>query len=278
MKNYLYLLKFKNERLIKIGIAKDLKNRINILCRHYQFDLIESYSVTFTEKGLIRPLEDLFKVTYRQYKPKENKYVACDGFSEILNVQCLPLIIRDLKQLQKKDWLGIKIEKGIKIDKLKLNPTNTKSSFKEVNKPIVKLDENYLKSLHLIYTKKKDLSYLENLPYFVVFSKNEKLLKEIMEKSTFNYHHHDNEYIEDIFTVFDYNRETKFGGIALLKFRDCSNQKFRNVKNSFYNAIKELDQVDKLSLNRTSFTEGFLETIIRTPWDKIYDTTLFTKI
>ena len=113
----LYILKFKNKNLIKIGVSKNISSRIISLGVDL-FDLNKSYFVTAHNPKTIRALEHQLLNDYDHYFV-ETSFSLDSGNTEIRKDGCLGSIIEDIEQkIIKFPDKKIRLKYGIKIDKL----------------------------------------------------------------------------------------------------------------------------------------------------------------
>ena len=95
----LYVLKFRDLPLIKIGKSKSLGRRINRFRKIYgeEFDLLHSYAVGCHSAAKIHALEnELLANTIEFGMPEEylDKFKNLDGSTEIRNESCLQLVLK----------------------------------------------------------------------------------------------------------------------------------------------------------------------------------------
>lgn len=143
---YLYLLKFKDEPLIKIGqgtktlSANYARIKQHMLTYKKGFDLSASYVITLPNNS-IRTLESDLKDCTQSFKPSEEtilKYKGKDGYTEIRTLKSLPKIIRYLKDKQKHFDVVIDIQQGIKFPKPKPKPIAVKKELVKKEKKLYK--------------------------------------------------------------------------------------------------------------------------------------------
>ena len=157
---YLYLLKFKDEPLIKIGkgtkTLTDNYARIkqHILTYKNGFDLSASYIITLPNNS-ISTLERDLKDCTQSFIPSEEimlKYKGKDGYTEIRTDQSLSNIISYVEDKKKHFNLDIEIQQGIVFQKPKPKPIAVKKEKKAPSKRFV-LDD----SLPFKHENSKDL-------------------------------------------------------------------------------------------------------------------------
>ncbi|RNI30926.1 hypothetical protein EFA69_06445 [Rufibacter immobilis] len=120
MKNYfLYLLRFKSEPIIKIGISNnDDFSRVKHLSNIYEFDLDGSYVVKAKDSKFITKLEKHLHTTYNTFKvgkEYQTKYKGKDGHTELRCSSCLDHILEDIRHYSSKEFLGVELVEGIKF-------------------------------------------------------------------------------------------------------------------------------------------------------------------
>jgi hypothetical protein len=159
---YLYLLRFKDTPLIKIGEGtKDENSKYNRIQNHLKtyghvFDLEESYEIIAPKSYSISALERQLKDITMSYYPTEEvmkDYCGKDGATEIRTVESLAKIL-ELIEFQKK-FISLSLTKGITIIKPE-NPVKPQKEKKQItlkerraNQPIkVDLPFNYTDTLH----------------------------------------------------------------------------------------------------------------------------------
>lgn len=153
---YLYLLKFKEEPLIKIGEGtKDSKSNYDRIRTHLRtygsvFDLKESYEVIAPQNYSISALERQLKDITALFMPDEEsclKYKGKDGATEIRKDECLSKILGYLKHQQ--SFIDIKINQGISL-KHKRNEKRKITKVEKEKVPDIKLPFEYRDQKHLI--------------------------------------------------------------------------------------------------------------------------------
>lgn len=126
MKTYfLYILRFKNEPIIKVGISSNNDfSRVRQLARVYDIDLQASLVVRSTNERTIKAFEDTIKTDYSTFgidEQYQQKYQGLDGHTELRHLRALDSIMEDIQHKQRKEWLNIEVTHGIKIMKVKQN-------------------------------------------------------------------------------------------------------------------------------------------------------------
>lgn len=153
---YLYLLKFKEEPLIKIGEGtKDSKSNYDRIRTHLRtygsvFDLKESYEVIAPQNYSISALERQLKDITALFMPDEEsclKYKGKDGATEIRKDECLLKILGYLKHQQ--SFIDIKINQGISL-KQKRKEKRKITKVEKEKAPDIKLPFEYRDQKHLI--------------------------------------------------------------------------------------------------------------------------------
>jgi len=163
MSKYLYLLSFRHDPLIKIGVTDQVNlHRIRQHAASYPLDLENSYLISSANKSFINRLEKLLLTEYKDLPVGADlleKYRGKDGHSEIRCGTALVPILRDLGFRQENNpALGIRIQKGITLPKHLINkPISVK--------PVI-LDEcgNYHELMGIL-TYFKDKSYVFRVNY-----------------------------------------------------------------------------------------------------------------
>lgn len=130
---YLYLLKFKEEPLIKIGEGtKDSKSNYDRIKNHLRtygsvFDLKGSYEIIAPKNYSISALERQLKDITALFIPDGEsflKYKGKDGATEIRKEECLIKILGYLRHQQ--SFIDIRINKGITFNKKAEKPIKIK--------------------------------------------------------------------------------------------------------------------------------------------------------
>lgn len=106
MKNYLYILPFKDKLHFKLGVSSNNYNRIKVHNNTYGIDLSKSIIVESSSRN-IRTLERLLLILCKEID--SNPFVGKDGYTEIRSISYLGDCIRDLNEY--KDRLGLTIRK-----------------------------------------------------------------------------------------------------------------------------------------------------------------------
>jgi hypothetical protein len=183
MAKYLYLLKFKDEPLFKIGIGTKNNNssydRIQTHINTYGnvFDLNNSYEVITPMKYSVNALETQLKDITKNVASHDKltqKYKGKDGATEIRHIDSLDCALSLIKF--QKTYISIELKKGIQIATPVLqNKTSVKTNDDDnVPKQLAKIgafmDENYLPNINkvqswMIYTEnswqKLELSFTD---------------------------------------------------------------------------------------------------------------------
>lgn len=153
---YLYLLKFKEEPLIKIGEGtKDNKSNYDRIRSHLRtygsvFDLEKSYEVVAPKNYSISALERQLKDMTALFVPDEDyflKYKGKDGATEIRKEESLIKILDILRYQQ--SFVDIKINQGISLKKKEQEKKKSIKVEKE-KVPEIKLPFEYKDQKHLI--------------------------------------------------------------------------------------------------------------------------------
>lgn len=153
---YLYLLKFKEEPLIKIGEGtKDSKTNYDRIRTHLRtygsvFNLKDSYEVIAPKNYSISALERQLKDITALFIPDEEsclKYKGKDGATEIRKDECLTKILGYLRHQQ--SFIDIKINQGISL-KQKRKEKTTSIKVEKEKAPEIKLPFEYKDQKHLI--------------------------------------------------------------------------------------------------------------------------------
>jgi hypothetical protein len=166
---YLYLLRFKDTPLIKIGEGtKDENSKYNRIQNHLRtyghvFDLEESYEIIAPKSYSIAALERQLKDITMSYYPTEEvmkDYCGKDGATEIRTVESLAKIL-ELIEFQKK-FISLSLTKGITI----IKPERPVKSQKE-NKLIKPRVEEETVNFPFEYSDQKHLIELFLAHYYV---------------------------------------------------------------------------------------------------------------
>jgi hypothetical protein len=117
--NILYILKLKDEPLIKIGIStKGSFGWLYELVKRYKVSLKDSYLISADERQTVNRLESIIIKKYGHYKPSKRllkKYDTKDGHREILRWDCLEDILKLIRVEMQDEKLGIGI---VTMDKI----------------------------------------------------------------------------------------------------------------------------------------------------------------
>jgi len=153
---YLYLLKFKEEPLIKIGEGtKDSNSNYDRIRTHLRtygsvFNLKDSYEVIAPKNYSISALERQLKDITALFIPDEEsclKYKGKDGATEIRKDECLAKILGYLRHQQ--SFIDIKINQGISLKQKRKEKTKSIKVEKE-KAPEIKFPFEYKDQKHLI--------------------------------------------------------------------------------------------------------------------------------
>lgn len=117
--NILYILKLKDDPLIKIGISSKGSFRwLYELIKTYKISLKDSYLISADERQTIKRLESSILKAYGDYKPSKRllkKYDGKDDQTRILRWDYLDAILDVIQKEMQQERLGIGI---VTLDKV----------------------------------------------------------------------------------------------------------------------------------------------------------------
>lgn len=104
----LYLLPFKSGEEFKFGTSKSKDNHFKTIDRLYGVDFTKAKILTALDNGLIFSIEQQLKHEYRDFACKHHR--GKDGWTEILPIKFLALVIEEITEKAKKEWLKLRLE------------------------------------------------------------------------------------------------------------------------------------------------------------------------
>jgi hypothetical protein len=118
-KSFLYILTFRDEPIIKIGITTNPELlRLKNLQAIYPINFDISFIIESKCSKTIEKLERELLFEYQSFQVDEayrKKYEQADGKTELRHKDCLDYILKDLAYKAEKPWIDIEIKKGIKL-------------------------------------------------------------------------------------------------------------------------------------------------------------------